>query len=55
MDAGKLDTQIAVVRLTKTADQFGGFTSTEATVATYWANLTYKDGNIKSENGQRQH
>jgi len=55
MDAGKLDTQIAVVRLTKTADQYGGFTSTQATVATYWANLTYKDGNIKSENGQRQH
>lgn len=55
MDAGKLDTQIAVVRLTKSQDEFGGFTSTEATVATYWANLTYKDGNIKSENGQRQH
>ena len=34
MDAGKLDTQIAVVRLTKTADEFGGFTSTEAVVAT---------------------
>jgi len=55
MDAGKLDTQIAVVRLTKTADEFGGFTSTEAIVATYWASLTYVDGNIKSENGQRQH
>jgi|14BtaG_2_1085337.scaffolds.fasta_scaffold02699_7 head-tail adaptor len=55
MDAGKLDTQIAVVRLTKSQDEFGGFTSTEAVVATYWANLTYKDGNIKSENGQRQH
>lgn len=55
MDAGKLDTQIAVIRLTKTQDEFGGFTSTEATVATYWASLTYVDGNIKSENGQRQH
>jgi len=55
MDAGKLDTQIAVVRLTKTADQYGGYTSTEATVATYWASLTYVNGDIKSENGQRQH
>ena len=55
MDAGKLDTQIAVIRLTKTQDEFGGFTSTETTVATYWASLTYVDGNIKSENGQRQH
>ena len=55
MDAGKLDTQISIIRLTKTADEFGGFTSTEATVATYWASLTYKDGNITSENGQRQH
>jgi head-tail adaptor len=55
MDAGKLDTQIAVIRLTKSQDEFGGFTSTEATVATYWASLTYVDGNIKSENGQRQH
>ena len=55
MDAGKLDTQIAVVRLTKSQDEFGGFTSTEAVVATYWASLTYIDGNIKSENGQRQH
>jgi len=41
MDAGKLDTQISIIRLTKTADEFGGFTSTEATVATYWASLTY--------------
>jgi len=55
MDAGKLDTRIAVVRLTKTADQYGGYTSTEATVATYWASLTYVNGDIKSENGQRQH
>jgi head-tail adaptor len=55
MDAGKLDTQIAVIRLTKTQDEFGGFTSTETTVATYWASLTYTDGEIKSENGQRQH
>jgi len=55
MDAGKLDTQISVIRLTKSQDEFGGFTSTEATVATYWASLTYVDGNIKSENGQRQH
>lgn len=55
MDAGKLDTQIAVVRLTKTADQYGGYTSTEATIATYWASLTYVNGDIKSENGQRQH
>lgn len=52
---GKLDTQIAVIRLTKTQDEFGGFTSTETTVATYWASLTYTDGEIKSENGQRQH
>jgi head-tail adaptor len=55
MDAGNLDTRIAVVRLTKSQDEFGGFTSTEAIVATYWASLTYVDGNIKSENGQRQH
>lgn len=55
MDAGKLDTQISVIRLTKSQDEFGGFTSTETTIATYWASLTYTDGEIKSENGQRQH
>lgn len=55
MDAGKLDTRIAVVRLTKSQDEFGGYTSTEAVVATYWASLTYVNGEIKSENGQRQH
>lgn len=55
MDAGKFNTQIDVIRLTKTADQFGGFTSTEAVVATVWAGLEYTKGEIKSENGQRQH
>ena len=37
MDSGKLDTRVIVKRLTKSADGYGGFTSTKATEMTIWA------------------
>jgi len=54
MDAGKLDTRILIKRLTKTADGFGGTTSTEATALTIWAKKTEKKGEVKSINSQRK-
>lgn len=54
MDAGKLDTRVEVKRLTKTADGFGGTTSTSAVNSTIWANKKETSGEIVQENGKRQ-
>lgn len=54
MDAGKLDTRIEIKRLTKSADNFGGFTSTKATHATLWANKKDKSGEMITQNSQRK-
>tara|TARA_R100000951_G_C2557826_1_gene154573 strand:+ start:193 stop:519 length:327 start_codon:yes stop_codon:yes gene_type:complete len=53
MDAGKLDTRILIKRLTKASDGFGGFTSTNATQNTIWANLKFIAGDINQKNGKR--
>lgn len=53
MNAGKLDTRVEIIRLTKTADDFGGFTSTETVENTIWAHLKFTSGNVKQENGKR--
>jgi len=53
MDAGKLDSRILIKRLTKTSDGFGGFTSTNATEATIWANLKFNSGDVNQKNGKR--
>jgi len=53
MDAGKLNTRIEVKRLTKTADGYGGTTSTTATVDTLWAYKKDLKGDIKDTDGKR--
>lgn len=53
MDAGRLNTRIEVKRLTKTADGYGGYTSTNATVETLWANKKDIKGDIKDTEGKR--
>lgn len=54
MDAGKLNTKVKVQRLTLNSDGFGGFTSTQATIGTFWANVDQKAGEISQENGIRE-
>lgn len=53
MRAGDLDTRVLVKRQSKTADGFGGFTSTLATQTTIWASVNYTDGDITTKNGKR--
>lgn len=53
MNAGKLNTRIEVKRLTKTADGYGGTTSTNATVETLWANKKDVKGDISATEGKR--
>ena len=47
MDSGKLNQRILIKRQTKTADGFGGTTSTVSTVATIWAKVTELKGEIQ--------
>lgn len=53
MNIGKLNTRVLIKRLTKTADTFGGFTSTKATASTIWAAKNDSKGDFKTENGKR--
>jgi head-tail adaptor len=39
MNAGRLNTRISVNRFTKVADDFGGYTSTEAVLKNVWCHL----------------
>lgn len=54
MNAGKLDKRILIKRQSKTPDGFGGFTSTNATNNTIWANLNYTSGSIDNKNGRKK-
>jgi head-tail adaptor len=54
MDAGKLNKRVKAIRLTKSSDGFGGFTSSEAVAGTYWCHLKQNKGEIKQENGIRE-
>ena len=54
MDAGKLNTRITVKRNSKTPDAYGGFTATQSTVNSFWANVEEVGGEIKQENGIRE-
>lgn len=47
MDSGKLNKRMLIRRQTKTADGFGGTTSTFSTVATIWAKVTELKGEIQ--------
>jgi len=48
MDAGKLDTRVEIKTLSKTADGFGGFTSTASVAATIWAYVKEVKGDIQT-------
>jgi len=54
MNIGEFRDRVAVKRLTKTADGYGGFTSTQSTVATVWAKLQFTDGDMSFVNDKRQ-
>jgi len=54
MNAGQLDTRVEVKRLTKTADGYGGFTSTKAVASTIWAKKIDVSGDFDSESGRRK-
>ena len=54
MNIGEFRDRVAVKRLTKTADGYGGFTSTQSTVATVWAKLKFTDGDMSFVNNKRQ-
>lgn len=53
MDSGKLNTRITIKRLVKTADGFGGYTSTTTTLKSIWAYKTETNGEVILENGKR--
>ncbi len=50
-----LKQRVIVKRLTKTADGYGGWTSTKSTVGTYWARVQETSGDIDAKNGIRLH
>lgn len=54
MDAGKLNTRINIKRYTKTADDFGGFTSTSTTLKSVWCFLKEVKGEVFDEGGMSQ-
>jgi hypothetical protein len=54
MQSGDFNSRIKILRLTKSADGFGGFTSSESTIATVWCNQVEKRGEIEQEGGLRQ-
>lgn len=54
MDAGRFNKRIKILRLTKTADGFGGFTSSETIVHTFWCAYKENSGEITQENGIRE-
>lgn len=53
MDASILKQRITVKRLTKTADGYGGWTSTKSTIGTYWCQAKEVGGDITAKNGIR--
>lgn len=54
MTASDLKQRIIVKRLTKTTDSFGGFTSTKATIGTYWCKVKETSGEMESKDGRSQ-
>jgi len=54
MNAGKLDKRVLIKRQTKTSDGFGGYTSSNATENTIWANVSFTKGDITNKNGRKK-
>jgi head-tail adaptor len=48
MNAGRLNTRISVNRFTKVADDFGGYTSTEAVLKNVWCHLKEIKGDVSA-------
>ena len=53
MDAGKLDTRVEIITQSKTADGYGGFTSSETTAATVWAYVREVKGDVEGDGFRR--
>lgn len=53
MDAGKLDTRVEIKQQTKTADGYGGFSSTTTTSATVWAYVREIKGDVETDTYSR--
>ena len=51
MNAGHLNERLNVLRLTKTADGYGGYVQSYATSSTIWAKKRQKSGNIELQTG----
>lgn len=53
MNASDLRYKVTVKRNTNSADGYGGFTSTQSTIGTFWADRKYLDGNMIYRDGKR--
>jgi len=51
MNPGKLNERLNVLRLTKTADGYGGYVQSYSTSSTIWAKKKYVSGNIQLQSG----
>ena len=51
--AGDLRYRLTVKRNTNSADGFGGFTSSQSTIGTYWADREYLNGKMIFRDGKR--
>ena len=53
INAGQLRYRITIKRNANTADGYGGFTSTQSTIATIWGDIKYLNGQVIFRDGQR--
>ena len=51
--AGDLRYRVTVKRNANTADGYGGFTSSQSTIGTFWADIHYLDGEMLFRDGKR--
>ena len=51
--AGNLRYRVTVKRNTNSADGYGGFTSSQSTIGTFWADRKYLDGQMIFRDGKR--
>jgi len=53
IETGKLRHRVTVKRNTNSADGYGGFTSSQSTIGTYWADREYLNGKMIFRDGKR--
>ena len=51
IETGKLRHRVTVKRNTNSADGYGGFTSSQSTIGTYWADREYLNGKMIFRDG----